>query len=103
MTSLSYDPDRADVDNTAYVQGTLSVSTSAVEAKVSTSALSNRQSVLVYNSSNATIYAGPLGVTTSTGIAIFKNQFFSLPLGQSNPLYLIAASGSNTVVIGEIA
>lgn len=103
MTGLSYSPDRADVDESAMVQGVVTVGTTQVEAKVGASALANRQEVRISNKSNATIYVGPTGVTTTTGEKLFKDQAISYPIGNSLQLFMIAATAGNDVVITELA
>lgn len=103
MSGISYDPDRIDVDNTGYLTAALSVSTTAVEAKVSTTPLASRQELIIFNQGNQTVYYGPSGVTSTSGIPLFKNQFVSLPLGPNNSVFLITASGSSTVIVQELS
>lgn len=61
----------SDLVNSEYLAGTIIVGTSAAIAKVGLENLAGRQELLVYNQeNNDTIYFGPAGVTTSTGIPI---------------------------------
>ena len=86
------------------VEGALTVGTTAVEAKVGGSALSNRVSLTVYNNSSTTIYWGyTSGVTTSTGTPILKKQFAVWDIGPNTSVYLIAGSSSNNTRITESA
>ena len=100
---IGYNSDFSDVNNTAYLSGTVTVGTSAIEAKVGGSALDERQTVRIYNSSNAVIYFGPAGVTISTGEPLEKKQWVSIPAGKSNPVYLIRASSSGSVIVQEMS
>jgi hypothetical protein len=92
-----------DVENSTYLSTSLSITTSQSELKVGVSKLVARQSLLVYNNGNQTIYIGPSGVTSSTGIPLTKNGFLTLPLGDSVSVYAVTSSGSATVVVQEIA
>lgn len=101
MNGISESSDRSDTLET-FDSGTLSVGTSAVEAKVGGSRFAKRQALVIYNLSNDIIYRGKSNVTTTTGIPIFKDQVVTLPAGDV-AVYLIAGSASNTVVIEEWA
>lgn len=90
-----------DIVNDSYVQGTVSVTTSQIEAKVGGSRLDKRQILRIYNSSNNTIYFGPSGVTTSTGEPIEKNNWVNIPAGDQIAVFLIAATGTNSVIVSE--
>jgi hypothetical protein len=91
-----------DVLTDAVVSGSVSVGTSQVEAKASTTRLSNREYLLIRNLGSKTIYAGPSGVTASTGIPIYKDELFGLPLGNV-AYYLITSTSTATVIIQEFA
>ena len=103
MASISYDPDRADVDNSGYVSGSVSVSTTQVEAKVGASALASRQEVIIFNLGPQTVYYGPTGLSSSTGIPLFKNSFVALALGPNNQIFLLTASSTSTVIVQELS
>jgi hypothetical protein len=84
-----------------FSQGVVTVTSSQIEAKVGASKRAGRQMLRVYNKSNATIYFGPTGVTTTTGEPIYKDQWVNIPANDSCAVFLIAASGSNDVIVSE--
>ena len=85
------------------VQGLVAVTSSQIEAKVGASRQSGRQMLRIYNGSNAIVYFGPTGVTTSTGEPIEKKQWVNIPASDTLALFLIAASGTNNVIVSEWA
>lgn len=94
----------ADISNNGGVHGVLTVGTSAVEAKVGGSVLSDRVNLTAYNDSNIIIYWGyDNTVTTSTGTPIHKKQMISWEVGPNTSVYLIAGSASNNTRITENA
>lgn len=100
---LSESPEFSDIINTSYVAGSVSVTTSQVEAKVSSSPLAHRQLLVIYNNGNLPIYYGPFGVTTSTGVKINKNEFVVLPVGDLINIFLITSTSSSSAAIQEFA
>lgn len=95
---------RADVINASAVITTLVVSSSAAEAKVGASRLSGRQELFLYNASNRTVYWSPdPSVTTSTGIPFDAGEALDLPFGDAIAIYVIADTGSNNVIVMEMA
>jgi hypothetical protein len=83
-------------------QGALTVGTSAVEAKVGGSALTDRKLLTIFNNSGTTIYWGRTsGVTTSSGTPIYEKQFFTFDFAADAPVYLIAGTAGNNVRITE--
>lgn len=92
-----------DLANDSYLSGIVTVGTTAVEAKVGGSALSGREILVIYNNSNSTIYYGPSGVTTSTGVPLQKNQFVSMPVGNGIGVFLIAGSAGNNIIVQEMS
>lgn len=90
-----------DVVNAQFIGGTITVGVTEVAARVGGSNLADRQEVNIYNSSSATIYYGPTGVTTSTGIPIGPSESISLQYGENIDVYLIAGTAGNTVIIQE--
>lgn len=102
MGGINYSPDRADVNESSYISGPLSVTTSQVEAKVGGSRLAFRQILSIYNGGNKTIYFGPSGVTSANGIPVFANQAVNIPIGDIG-VFVIASSGTQAVVIQEYA
>lgn len=101
--AISFDPELSDVVNQSYVAGSISVSTSAVEAKVGGSRLTGRETLRIYNNSNTTIYFGPSGVTAATGEPVYKDQWVNIPIGDQLAVFLITDSGTaSDVRIQEI-
>lgn len=101
MAGISYNPDRAEVDEGSVVTAVIAVGTTAVEIKTSPTRNSTRQSVNIYNDSNATVYLGPATVTTSganKGLPLLKGQFISLPLGDVGYFAIAASAGKNVIV-----
>lgn len=92
-----------DLVNDGYVSGEVTVGTSAVEAKVGGSALAGREILIIYNKSNNSVFYGPSGVTTSTGVELKKGQFVSMPAGNAVGIFLIAGSASNVIVVQEMS
>lgn len=92
----------ADVLNYSGVNGSITVGTSPIEAKVGTTRLENRKVLILYNNSNSTIYWGfNPSLTTSTGLPLFKQQTLTLNVGDQLPVYLIAATSGNSVLLAE--
>lgn len=84
----------------SFLNGAISVTTTAVLAKVGTSMLNDRK-LLIITPTNGTIYYGASSsVTTTNGSPIFKNQTLSLSFTNSIPIYLIS-TGTVDVRIGE--
>lgn len=101
--AMSFDSDRSDVNESAFIAAVKTISTSQIEACALSSSLDNRQAISIYNNGPQIIYYGPSGITSNTGIPIFKNQLVSLPLGPNNRAYLITSSSSSTAVIQEMS
>lgn len=105
--NLSGSTDYSDIVNNSYVSGTQTVSTTQIEAKVGGSPLSHRQILIIHNPSflGNTIYFGPTGVTTSTGVPIAGGETVFLPVGDCINIYLIkaAAGGSVSAIIQELS
>lgn len=98
---ISHNPDRADVNDESITSASLTVGTTQVEAKIGATRNAKRQRVLLYNGGTATVYYGGDGVTTTTGVPVFKKQVAVVPVGDA-PLYLISASAGQTVIIAEL-
>lgn len=90
---INESPEFSDVFTDGYVAGSISVSTSEIEAKVGANRLVGRETVRIFNNSSTTIYFGPSGVTSSTGEPIYKNQWVNIQIGQI-AVFLITASGT---------
>jgi hypothetical protein len=92
----------SDIITGAGAEGALTVGTSAVEAKVGASALTNRKLLTIFNNSGSTIYWGrTTSVTTSIGTPVYEKQFFTFDFSSDAPVYLIAGSAGNNVRITE--
>lgn len=92
--SITEGTEFADTLGNSYIAGSISVGTTAVEAKVGATRSESREVVRIYNNSNTTIYFGPSDVTASTGEPIFKNQWINIPVNVNLSVYLITASGT---------
>ena len=92
--SIFQSGERDDVLDGSYLTGTVSVSTTAVEAKVGATPLTARESLLVYNPGPRIIYYGPVGVTTGTGFPLAVGQTLQLSVGDTVSVFLITTSGS---------
>lgn len=102
--SGGYNNNRIDSSNTSYVGGNITVGTTQVLAAANgTSNSSDRQNILLYNrSTTVTVYFGPTGVTTSTGIPVPPQAMVTINVGPGVDMYLIAGSAGNTVTVQEI-
>jgi hypothetical protein len=89
--------------NTSYIGGTVTATTSEIEAKVGVAPLTGRQLLYIENRSGANIFYGPTGVTSSTGAKLANNQAVFLSIGPSLSVFVIRASGSGTVVVQEFS
>lgn len=98
---FGFDGNRNDVNSGTLQQGTVTVGTSAVEAKSDTVALSGREQVRIYNKGPYTVYWGPSGVTTATGEPIYVDQWTDLPYADTIQVFLISGTASSTVVVTE--
>lgn len=95
-----------DVLESNYLSTVLSVSTSQVEAKVGVNRLSGRQELLLQNDSSITVYIGPSGVSSSganKGIPLSSGEFLQVPIGENIALFMIAASGTASIIVQELA
>ena len=88
-----------DAPNVAIQSNTQSVGTTAAVI----AARQGRQRVIVQNLGNDPIYAGPSGVTTSSGLRIAKGATLEIPVGEDLDLYLIAGSNGNDARIFQLA
>lgn len=94
----------SDISENGGVNGTLTVGTTAVEVKVGGSALTNRKQVSLYNSSTRVMYWGHSNaVTTSNGIAIFKDQERGWSVGTGTSIWVICDTPAQTVRVAESA
>ena len=101
MTGFGYDSDKIDVVDTSYVATSITVSTTQSQAKVGGSNLANRQMLVIVNNGPRTIYVGPTGVTTATGIPVRRRELVMVSTGENIDVYLITANGTADAVIQE--
>lgn len=95
-------PKVADVLSQGGIEGSFTVGTTALSLKVGASILEGRKSLTLLNNSNVTMYWGYTNaVTTSTGTPIFKNQFVTWSVADSQPVYIIAGTAGNNARITE--
>ena len=100
---ISLSSEYSDVLEDGYVAGTVTVTTSAIEAKVGGSTLEGRETLRIYNNSNNTMYFGPSGVTIATGEPLLKKQWVEINVGSNIGVFLILESGSGEARIQELA
>lgn len=98
---IGANPNYADTNSEFYSGTTVTVGTSAVEAKVDVTRNPDRQLLIIYNASNNPMYYGPSGVTTSNGIPLLKGQEVAIPI-KDLAVYLIAGSAGNTAIVQEL-
>lgn len=91
-----------EVDNNNYVSASINITTSASELKAGVSRLEGRQNIIIFNKGTNTIYIGPSGVTSTTGIPVEANQMFSYPFGDRIAVYALTSSDSSVVIVQEI-
>lgn len=88
-----------DTINTAGVYGALSVGTSAVEAKVSTTKLTNRKELTVTPITNTVYWGYDSSVTTSTGTPIYKGT--TAVFSKNISIFIISPTAANDTRITE--
>jgi len=102
IASYNSQLDTNDIINTSISSGSITVGTTAVAARVSTSNLTNRK-MLMISPVTYTVYLGSSSsVTTTTGIPIYPGQVISFAFSANVTPYLISAT-SGTVNIFEAA
>jgi hypothetical protein len=86
----------SDVLDTAILNSAANVAVTA--AQVLVSPLANRKSVTIQNEGNQSVYIGSsAGVTSSNGIKISKNSSATFNWGPNIAIFMISASGSQSV------
>jgi len=104
LGQISYNADRADVNDRGYSSTVITVGVTQVELKVGGARDPDRQRVLLYNDSSNTVYYGPTGVTvtgSTRGIPVFKRQIAVIPIGDV-AVYVIAGSAGNEIIVQEL-
>jgi hypothetical protein len=95
------DVEARDVIGSGGTQGTLTVGTSAVAARVGGSNLTNRVLLTIYADTRTVYWGYTNAVTISTGIPIWKGSTEQLPVGPNTTIYLITDAAAQTVRIAE--
>jgi hypothetical protein len=90
-----------DIARTSGLHAELTIGTTAVELKVGASALANRKYVVMRPRDNDIYYGYSSGVTTTTGMELFKGEFLMLPIGVA--VWLIASGAGKKIAIGELS
>lgn len=91
-----------DIVNVTGLQGTVTVGTTAVEARVGAGRLVERKSITVTNTSANIIYWGlTSGVTTANGHPIYRKQQVTWAIGDAVGVYLITTVAGQVVPISE--
>ena len=94
----------SDISNNGGVNGAITVGTSAVEAKVGGSVLSNRKQLIIFHNGSGKLYCGMSpSVTSANGIPIFKNTMLTIPAGSNSHIWLIADTSGNDIRLAELA
>ena len=84
-------------------QTVLSVTTTQVEAKVGTTAFSERKVVTLQPLDGKIRVFFKTGLANSSGLLVHKNQIISLEAADTQPIYIAAESGTVNVVVAERA
>jgi hypothetical protein len=103
-TTVGNDSNKLLVDDVARVSAIyseLTVGTSAVELKVGASRLANRKYVMIRPKDTGLYLGYDSSVTTTTGMALFKDEFLMLPIGVA--VWLIASGSGKKTSIGELS
>lgn len=93
-----------DIANSSVLQAQVTVGTTAVALPASP--LANRKSLVIQNTSSATIFIGSATVTTSgatVGIQLLKGGSMEIDAGPSCIVYAIAGSAGNNIAVLEMA
>lgn len=92
----------SDTNSKLFNQEVISVGTTQVEAI--TASLVNRedrQILHLFNKGNQTIYYGPTGVTSTSGIPLLKDEWVEIYIS-SIPVFLITSTSTANVIITEL-
>jgi hypothetical protein len=79
------------------------VSVGGTPTLLPTTALANRERLIVYNNGSATVYLGGSTVTTSTGLPVLPGAAWTLDCGPDQAVYAIAQAGTQNVRVLEQA
>lgn len=101
--SISFNPDKADILNNSGLTAEVTVGTSAVPLYVGGSNLTDRQT-LILQPKNDNIFIGyTSGVTTTTGLRLFKDQVISLPVGDQITVFAISTGSGRAIIVQELS
>ena len=84
------------------VYGNITVGTSATEAKVGASKLSERSMITIQPLSEAVYFGYDSSVTIATGTKIYKGQIYPMEAGDKLTIYLISENAGNDIRITEV-
>ena len=79
------------------------VSVGLTEVALPTTALAGRTRMMIQNSGEKSIYVGPTGVSTSSGLEVTKGGTLSLEIGEGVSLFAISDTASQDVRVFELA
>lgn len=80
-----------------------SVSVGLTEVALPASALAGRTRIMIQNKGDKSIYLGPTGVTTASGIEVSKGGTFTMELGQAIALFGISSAAAQDVRVVQFA
>lgn len=89
-----------EVINGSAVQGTLTISTTAVECKVGASPLTNRRMIMIQVNAAGYSYGFASG---SQPFSLPNGTTLALELGPNISIWVVKSSGSNSVVVAELS
>ena len=79
------------------------VSVDNIGVNLSATPQAGRTRMMIQNNGDKSIFVGPSGVTTSSGLEIGKGSTMSIEIGEAIDLYAIVASGTEDVRVLEFA
>jgi len=94
--SLTIGPPDSTIDSQAVTVGT-------TEVAIPTTAEPGRDTAIIQNLGSSSIFVGPTGVTTSSGLEISKRSSLELKLGPSVTVFGISAAAGQDVRVFETA
>lgn len=101
--SFGFNPDKSDVLNTSGSTAEVTVGTSAVALRVGGSNLADRQQIILQPKDNNIFIGYTSGVTTTTGLKLFKDQTVILPIGDQVTVWAISNGSGRLIIVQELA
>ena len=92
-----------DAPNIAIDVNAVSIDTTAGGVNLSATPLAGRTRMMIQNSGTQSVFVGPTGVTSASGMELTKGGTLSLEIGEAIDLFAIAASGAQDVRVLEFA